>query len=919
MKNLNPSNAFLRNSFLFALLALLFLGHCSFPRAVKLVQKNEIDKAEKLFQKAVDHKTYGTGARFYLGRMQINKDPRILPWITIENDFCALEKEVNLLSIKKILKLNKYDAGRTNIAQSRKNLQNRIAGRMAVAGTLTELKELAEHADCWSEGAVDSLRTIVVNKSINPLQEVYANETDKKWKGTPVQSLSLDQISQERGRSCIAISEERPWSITYEDAMIIANRFADDILPANYGSFWSIRQDIWDIFQLHHSYCEMDRFKADHPIARIANDCWFDDAGDTLCLSNLKPLLAFHRNNPHTALDLSICIQILCLRETELNALELNDEERRQVEDVQMMLSLQAQLLECKPAFDSMDLISKVAYLAGKYKHHKVVFDLATSVLDYFANNSRYDLARNALKTFQPLFPDSSVCAVEFNFQTGKQEWFDGFRIMLDRAEKEEVLPVPVSAWNTPDNDEYALVSWGETDEVFFVRRNNESGEVRVMTSRLKNERWTKPVPVKKLSISNDVVPLSISSNGRQMLLRSGGNLHFVSRPEVGRQWLTPEIMPVVNRFAGNAWLSPNDSLLLMEYYSRPPSAIDSPKTDIAVAKLLPNGLYGGAVLLDEHINLPDASEGNPFMALGGRLFLFTSDRPGGLGSKDMYSVNLSIPWDWSTAGNPVNLGLPVNTIYADNGLTYFSEYTGDAYFHRSDRCAGSMDIYRVSPGAEVFPDNAMRLAGLVMDEHGTPIGGGFMEFTPNYQLSVHAQSISPNGTYSYTVADSTEVVRLFPEIPGYYSERDTTHFLAKVAKGEIIRDTFRLTSFDYIRRNYKLVHSTFYNGIAQFDNPDKAYPELTRLAKIATRMGAELELTGHTDGTGTEANNDHLSKDRAQSVKLFLVEKCGFDPDRIKVFGFGSSRPICDNNTEEGRRCNRRVEIVFRMPELPE
>lgn len=51
-----------------------------------------------------------------------------------------------------------------------------------------------------------------------------------------------------------------------------------------------------------------------------------------------------------------------------------------------------------------------------------------------------------------------------------------------------------------------------------------------------------------------------------------------------------------------------------------------------------------------------------------------------------------------------------------------------------------------------------------------------------------------------------------------------------------------------------------FIRCTAQFDNPTKAYPELTRLAKIATRMGAELELTGHTDNVGTPESNDAIS-----------------------------------------------------------
>src|SRR5690606_31707463 len=123
-----------------------------------------------------------------------------------------------------------------------------------------------------------------------------------------------------------------------------------------------------------------------------------------------------------------------------------------------------------------------------------------------------------AVETFRPLFPDSSVCAADYYFQVRKQDWFDGFEALLARAGEEMILPEPVSAWNTKDHDEYALVSWGETDEVFFVRKHRTNSAVQLMTSKLKNEVWTKPVPVKELSVSDDVAPLSISSGGRLML-----------------------------------------------------------------------------------------------------------------------------------------------------------------------------------------------------------------------------------------------------------------------------------------------------------------------------------------------------------------------------------------------------------------
>lgn len=70
-----------------------------------------------------------------------------------------------------------------------------------------------------------------------------------------------------------------------------------------------------------------------------------------------------------------------------------------------------------------------------------------------------------------------------------------------------------------------------------------------------------------------------------------------------------------------------------------------------------------------------------------------------------------------------------------------------------------------------------------------------------------------------------------------------------------------------------------------------------------------QLEISGHSDNTGSRAYNLKLSKDRAQSVKDFLVGK-GIDANRAWAIGLGPDHPIASNNTEEGRAKNRRIEF---------
>lgn len=72
-----------------------------------------------------------------------------------------------------------------------------------------------------------------------------------------------------------------------------------------------------------------------------------------------------------------------------------------------------------------------------------------------------------------------------------------------------------------------------------------------------------------------------------------------------------------------------------------------------------------------------------------------------------------------------------------------------------------------------------------------------------------------------------------------------------------------------------------------------------------------KIEIAGHTDNKGSETVNQTLSEKRAQAVADYLVSK-GIEPTRITYKGYGSQRPVTTNDTEEGRKLNRRVEFML-------
>ena len=89
-----------------------------------------------------------------------------------------------------------------------------------------------------------------------------------------------------------------------------------------------------------------------------------------------------------------------------------------------------------------------------------------------------------------------------------------------------------------------------------------------------------------------------------------------------------------------------------------------------------------------------------------------------------------------------------------------------------------------------------------------------------------------------------------------------------------------------------------------------------TALAKFASMLKSEpqllIDIQGHTDSKGTDAINNPLSMNRAQSVANYL-NTCGVPASQFKnVSGFGSTQPVADNATEEGRQKNRRVEVYL-------
>lgn len=116
------------------------------------------------------------------------------------------------------------------------------------------------------------------------------------------------------------------------------------------------------------------------------------------------------------------------------------------------------------------------------------------------------------------------------------------------------------------------------------------------------------------------------------------------------------------------------------------------------------------------------------------------------------------------------------------------------------------------------------------------------------------------------------------------------------------------------LTREVKNLFKKAMNGI-QFETgkaviKKSSYPILDKIVGVLEfNPEYKLNISGHTDNTGSAERNLQLSKDRAASVAKYMIDK-GISPDRLRSEGYGQTKPIADNKTQKGRALNRRVEF---------
>lgn len=502
--------------------------------------------------------------------------------------------------------------------------------------------------------------------------------------------------------------------------------------------------------------------------------------------------------------------------------------------------------------------------------------------------------------------------------------------------------PNPFSRLNSPF-DELNPVLSPDGKLMFFTVANHPSniggkrdpGDIWYCTLEGNNE-WSQPVHGGNL-LNNSAF------NGVAGFSPDGSELYLLSHYDNSGQPARTQGI-AVSRRSGNGWSKPEN--ISIPYYQNKSNIISGYLTadlsvfvfsaetygtygveDIYVCERNADGKWSQPRNLGPRINT-QFQEITPSLSADGKTLFFSTNGRKGSGSFDIYAAT-RLDEGWTNWSEPVNLG-GINTEGRD---LYYREFTQAGYsiFTSTKNSDGYGDLRMHKPDNLSKPDSTL----LARSEEAAPVISETPAQGTKHSLQIHGKVFNAKsgeaipavitfeqqdaGNVSPTVvrADQTGYAVDISTIAQYKLRIEASGFISTLEKLDI--QSFEMGNLEM---NFQLqpieVGVTVNLKDVLFEQSKtlllpESFDELDLVVSfLKANPSVRIELSGHTDNRGIPAQNVKLSQGRVDKVKEYLISK-GIDKKRISGKGYGGSKPIASNDTEETRKLNRRVEFTIR------
>jgi outer membrane protein OmpA-like peptidoglycan-associated protein len=327
---------------------------------------------------------------------------------------------------------------------------------------------------------------------------------------------------------------------------------------------------------------------------------------------------------------------------------------------------------------------------------------------------------------------------------------------------------------------------------------------------------------------------------------------------------------------------------------------------DIYVAYKNEKGYWEEAINLGPTINTKGDDQ-TPFIHADNQSLYFSSNGRLGFGGSDIYVSRKKIDGSWTT---PVNLGYPINT-YDNEGSIAVASNGATAYIasDRSDS-RGELDIYKITLAENTRAYKTWYIKGQIIDA------------ATKKTIPAELQIVDPASGYPMMEMQIDSMGQFLLALPYFDSlglkiNSPGHDYLSSILPIDSVKSMAGKT-FDFALMPIEKIFTKTFNQVYFETNAAVLQAisnnELDALVRyLKTTLNAQILIEGHTDNTGTTAQNNLLSLQRANAIGDYLVQK-GIAANRIQRKGLGSSMPIADNKTAAGRAKNRRTSFTITL-----